>query len=275
MSDGESQSILCWLQALPEALPAADDDCPPLPPPSSPSSSRPNKRKAQHQQPSPPISLSEMEKETDLTPTRKRQRIADATGTSATDPNQTPRPPLRTRRSSASASGSLSASSASASSSRSGSPKKQFMNLRIQESGIEFRTLDAAPKEEAANLLNNLRQIGRGLAILPTTSGSGYCRMMPSIPASGLYHSRRLAKLMRCRVGYRRRKLWPWFTSGPRSAMNSATKRPPGIRKCTFAYWNPFFKTQRQTKPGPSTLQPGECWTQRNAPPLMACPCPE
>lgn len=41
------------------------------------------------------------------------------------------------------------------------------MNLRIQESGIEFRTLDAAPKEEAANLLNNLRQIGRGLAILP------------------------------------------------------------------------------------------------------------
>ncbi|KPM34572.1 hypothetical protein AK830_g12003 [Neonectria ditissima] len=163
MSDGESQSILCWLQALPEALPGAYDDCHPLPPPSSPSLSR--KRKAQRQQPSPPMSLTEMEKEKDLTLTRKRQRIVDATGTAATDPDQTPRPSLRTGRSSASAS--LSASSASASSSRSGSPKKQFMNLRIHESGIEFRTLDAAPKEEAANLLNNLRQIGRGLAILP------------------------------------------------------------------------------------------------------------
>lgn len=41
------------------------------------------------------------------------------------------------------------------------------MNLRIQESGIEFRTLDAAPNDQAARLLDNLRQVGRGLAILP------------------------------------------------------------------------------------------------------------
>lgn len=155
-----SQSIIAWIRDLPETFAYSPSrSCSPYQTPANqkitPSQTR--KRKAT-QEPSPPPTVFNMEDPE--TPTNKRQRLV-----LTTDPDLTPKPdPMRAP--------SLSSSNASGQS-RSTSPlKRQFLELRLEETGVETRALSvdglmAISNPEAASLLRIMRRIGTCKGFLP------------------------------------------------------------------------------------------------------------
>ncbi|KAJ5557787.1 hypothetical protein N7513_003373 [Penicillium frequentans] len=118
---------------------------------------------------SPPASL-EDETYTKMASTPKRRRVKSPSNLGTLfDPDTTPRPGIRGV---VSSSGSFSTSASETSSIASGttSTKKQMMNLRLSESGVECKPLnvDAAP-DAAQKLVSTLEEIGRAHDILPHT----------------------------------------------------------------------------------------------------------
>ncbi|KAM6508174.1 hypothetical protein FALCPG4_018061 [Fusarium falciforme] len=156
-----NQRVITWINNLPDtfAWPQPQTRAKPttIPP------SQASKRKAA-QEPSPPATVSDMEDPE--TPTRKRQRL-DRT----TDPELTPRPQHEASNDPMKAP-SLSSSNASGRS-RSTSPlKRQFLELRLDETGMETKALsvdalEALPNPDAASLLRVMRRIGTCKGILP------------------------------------------------------------------------------------------------------------
>jgi hypothetical protein len=147
------ESIFAWIQGLPD---------------------HPRKRRRtaatryqEQQLASPPASLKD-DTYTKMASTPKRRRLQGPSNLgSLLDPDTTPRPGIR---SIASSSGSFSTSASETSSMASGTPstKKQMMNLRLSESGVECKPLDvdAAP-DAAQKLVSTLEEIGRAHDILP------------------------------------------------------------------------------------------------------------
>jgi hypothetical protein len=156
------QRVTGWICGLPDdftnspiSTPVEEEAAPPQ--------SQSRKRK-KVQEPSPPATVADMD---DLeTPTNKRQRLI-----LATDTELTPRP-LYDPSSDPVKAPSLSGSNTSGQS-RSTSPlKRQFLELRLDETGVEMRalsvdTLKALPNEDAASLLRIMRRIGTCKGFLP------------------------------------------------------------------------------------------------------------
>lgn len=124
-----NQRIIAWIDNLPETFAWHQLQTrakPTTPPPPS----QANKRKAA-QEPTPPATVSDMDDPE--TPTRKKQRLDRIT-----DPELTPRPQHETSNDPMKAP-SLSSSNASGRS-RSTSPlKRQFLELRLDETGMETK----------------------------------------------------------------------------------------------------------------------------------------
>ncbi|KAK7428162.1 hypothetical protein QQZ08_005402 [Neonectria magnoliae] len=142
------QRVSFWLDTLSDTLPdLRPHDSPPRPHFKAPST----KRKAV-QEPSPPVSLGTSTDMDQDTPKRWRK----------SDPNHAPRPTHGgTIPSSASSTlSSLAPSENSDALSRASSLKKQMMNLRLDDGGLD------APAP-ATDLLATIREIGNGLEILP------------------------------------------------------------------------------------------------------------
>lgn len=155
MRDADKRSIIAWIGGLPQ-----------------PNGGRKRTFEAatadQHQQlASPPTSLGDNDN-TKTMSTPKRRRLESSTGP-LLDPDATPRPPGGTR-SIPSPSGSSSRSTSEASSVVSGttSAKRQMMNLRLSESGVEYKALNvhAAP-DTAQKLVSTIAEIGLAHDILP------------------------------------------------------------------------------------------------------------
>ncbi|GKU09487.1 unnamed protein product [Fusarium langsethiae] len=157
-----TQRVTGWIRGLPN-----DFTNSPVSPPAeeeAPASQNQSHKRRKVQEPSPPATVADMDDPE--TPTNKRQRL-----TLVTDTELTPRPlyePLSDPRKAPSLSGSNTSSQ-----SRSTSPlKRQFLELRLDETGVETRalsvdTLKALPNEDAASLLRIMRRIGTCKGFLP------------------------------------------------------------------------------------------------------------
>ncbi|KAF5018332.1 hypothetical protein F66182_9693 [Fusarium sp. NRRL 66182] len=154
------QRVIDWIHSLPEnsanaAFTSAEQQT---------WLSQRQSRKRKAQEPSPPATVADMEDPE--TPTNKRQRLVLSKET-----DLTPRP-LYGPSSEPVKAPSLSGSNTSGQS-RSTSPlKRQFLELRLDETGVETRalsvdTLKALPNEDAASLLRTMRRIGTCKGILP------------------------------------------------------------------------------------------------------------
>ncbi|CVL08861.1 uncharacterized protein FMAN_14099 [Fusarium mangiferae] len=155
--------VTAWVLSLPDIYsynPSQDLD---IAASASPACKR-KRKPVQVQELSPPPSVLSMDAEGPETPTKKRQRLH-------TDLDLTPRPQYETSDDPVKA---LSHASSSASGrTRSTSPlKRQFLELRLDESGLETKALNvdvlqALPNSEAVSLLRIMRRIGNCKGILP------------------------------------------------------------------------------------------------------------
>ncbi|KAH7258063.1 hypothetical protein BKA59DRAFT_434459 [Fusarium tricinctum] len=154
--------ITDWIRGLPDDFTnfpistPAEEEAPP------PRSQRRKRNKIQ--EPSPPATIADIDDP--KTPTNKGQRLILTTDTELTprplhDPSSDPvkAPPL-------------SGSNTSGQSRSTSTLKKQFLELRLDETGVETRalsvdTLKTLPNEDAASLLRIMRRIGTCKGFLP------------------------------------------------------------------------------------------------------------
>lgn len=155
-----NQRVIAWIDDLPDSFVwhQLQTRAKPTPPPSQ--VSKPNTA----QEPTPPATVSDMDDPE--TPARKKPRLDRLT-----DPELTPRPQHEISNDPMKAP-SLSGSNASGRS-RSTSPlKRQFLELHLDETGMETKALsvdalEALPNPDAASLLRIMRRIGTCKGILP------------------------------------------------------------------------------------------------------------
>lgn len=159
-------AIYIWLQNIDDSCHSFSDTLQ-----SSFSDKQQRKRKPLYQQPSPPVSVASWSRKMPKTPSPKKRKIGDSIDSHRpSDAEATPRQSDTGMSSRISVTSSTSLPpSEPVPRSGSASPRRAFMSLRLDDSGIECRQLDSEnPPAPAADLVQQFCEIDMGMGILPS-----------------------------------------------------------------------------------------------------------